>query len=295
MKEKEFINIIKNTLNSKYIGDDCAYLEDLGIVITQDNLVENIHFSMKYTTPYQLGWKSVMVNISDVCASGAKPKYLTIALSLPKSIDTKFIEEFYKGAKDASKDLKIVGGDITSADKIFISVTAVGETKNRKISSRSNAKVGYKIIVSGEHGNSATGLKILQKTFSSEINKFTKAHLMPDAQRKFSEEIAENITCDYAMMDTSDGLGDALMQIAQASGKTIKVNTNDIPHDKTVNIETVLFGGEDYQLVAAVPSDILDKITNYSIIGQVVEGECGILIDGKFYSNIDDKIFNHFE
>ena len=96
MKEKEFINIIKNTLNSELIGDDCAYLKDLGIVVTQDSLVEDVHFSRKFSSPYQLGYKSAMVNISDVCASGAKPLYLTVSLSLPDDIDGEFIKEFYK-------------------------------------------------------------------------------------------------------------------------------------------------------------------------------------------------------
>ena len=99
MKEKEFISTIKKILNSGYIGDDCAYLEDLGVVITQDSLVEDVHFSLKYSTPYQTGYKSVMVNISDICASGAEPKYLTIALSLPESTDENFVKEFYQGAK----------------------------------------------------------------------------------------------------------------------------------------------------------------------------------------------------
>ena len=107
MREKNFIEIIKNTLNSNYIGDDCAYLKDLGIVITQDNLVEDVHFSLKYSNPYQLGWKSAMVNISDICASGAEPKYLTVGLSLPASVDNDFVENFYKGLKSASKNIEI--------------------------------------------------------------------------------------------------------------------------------------------------------------------------------------------
>ena len=81
MKENNLIEIIKNTLNSKYINDDCAYLEDLGIVVTQDSLVEEVHFSLNYTNAFQLGYKSVAVNLSDVYASGAKAKYLTCSLS----------------------------------------------------------------------------------------------------------------------------------------------------------------------------------------------------------------------
>jgi thiamine-monophosphate kinase len=298
MKEKEFIQIIKSTLNSDYIGDDCAYLKDLGIVITQDSLVEDIHFKMDYITPYQLGYKSVMVNISDICASGAEPKYLTISLSLPKNIDKYFIKDFYDGCKQACQNVEIVGGDITGSDKIFISVTAIGSTKGRKISSRSNAKIGYKVIVSGEHGNSAKGLEILQSNLDlTEIKseKFINAHLMPVAQRDFSTQIATNINCDYAMMDTSDGLADALMQIAKASSVTLCVDTSRIPHDLDVELDKVLYGGEDYQLIAVVPEDILKKISNYTIIGEAIKGIGGIKIDEEFYSDIDNLIFNHFE
>lgn len=296
MKEKELIQIIKSTLNCEYIGDDCAYLQDLGIVMTQDSLVEDVHFKLDFITPYQLGYKSVMVNISDVCASGAVPKYLTISLSLPKYIDENFVKEFYEGAKEACKDVQIVGGDITGSDKIYISVTAIGNTKGRKISSRSNAKDGYKIIVSGEHGNSAKGLKMLitPSPLNGEGEKFIRAHLMPVAQRDFSRMISENITCDYAMMDTSDGLADALIQIAKASNVTISIDTSKIPHDPSVDIDTVLYGGEDYQLVAAIPADMAAKL-NYPVIGEVKKGKSGIELDGIFYSDIDDKLYNHFE
>lgn len=295
MNEKELIKIIKTTLNSEYIGDDCAYLEDLGIVVSQDSLVEDVHFKLEFITPFQLGYKSVMVNISDICASGAEPKYLTIALSLPNYVDEKFVEEFYKGAKEASGDVKIVGGDLTGGEKVFISVTAIGATKNRKISSRSNAKVGYKILVSGEHGNSATGLKMLLNGSKLEqSSKFIKAHLMPVAQRKFSQKIATQITENYAMMDTSDGLADALIQIAKASKVRVKINIAKIPHDKNVDMQTVLYGGEDYQLVAAVPKDFLPQDTDLIEIGEITDGDIGLELDGEFYQDIDDKLFNHF-
>lgn len=94
MKELDFINIIKQQIGSSYIGDDCAYLKELGIVISQDSLVENIHFKRVWATPFQLGYKSIAVNISDILASGAKPAYVTVALSLPNNIDGKFVEEF---------------------------------------------------------------------------------------------------------------------------------------------------------------------------------------------------------
>lgn len=297
MNEKELIQIIKSTLNSEYIGDDCAYLRDLGIVVSQDSLVENIHFRLDLISPFQLGYKSVMVNISDICASGAKPAYLTIALSLPKYVDEKFVEEFYKGAKNAcGVDVKIVGGDLTGSDKVFISVTAIGAVAGRKISSRCNAKAGYRVIVSGEHGNSAKGLQLLLNDNFDKVKdeKFIMAHLMPVAQRKFSQNISTQIQTDYAMMDTSDGLADALMQIAKASGVTVKIDTKKIPHDARVDMETVLYGGEDYQLVAVVPAGFLCKLEDYTEIGEIAGGAVGLELDNEFYTDIDSKLFNHF-
>ena len=297
MKEKELINIIKDIVGSEYIGDDCAYLKDIGIVVSQDSLVENVHFSLRYTSAYQLGWKSVMVNISDICASGAEPKYLTIALSIPEYVDENFVSEFYRGAKDASKDVKIVGGDITGSDKLFISVSAIGSTKARRISSRSNAKIGYKVIVSGEHGNSAMGLKILNSEIKNPQEKefFIKKHLMPEARIEFSKQIAQNISADYAMMDSSDGLADVLCQIAKASSVKIKIDSSLIPHNKNVDMDTVLYGGEDYELVAVVPEDILSKISDYTVIGEAVSGNPAVEIDSEVINNIDNKIYNHFE
>ena len=301
MKEKDFINIIKNTLNSKYIGDDCANLMDLGIVVTQDSLVEDVHFSLKYFTPYQLGFKSVTVNVSDVVASGAEPKYLTISLSLPNNIDEKFVEEFYKGCKAACGDeVEIVGGDITGSDKVFVSVCAIGSTKNRKISSRKNAKIGYKVVIAGEHGSSDIGLKLLQKgEFSPK--ELVEKHLMPNAQVEFGRLVGENVKEDYAMMDTSDGLMDALSVIAKESGVLLEVDFDKFLHNSLIeNYEnwqnSVLFGGEDYGIIAAIP----EKYNFGTKIGTVKVGEgVDLHYNNKIvhYSEQDvvQKVFNHFE
>lgn len=301
MKEKDFINIIKNTLNSKYIGDDCANLTDLGIVVTQDSLVEDVHFSLKYFTPYQLGFKSVTVNVSDVVASGAEPKYLTISLSLPNNIDEKFVEEFYKGCKAACGDeVEIVGGDITGSDKVFVSVCAIGSTKNRKISSRKNAKIGYKVVIAGEHGSSDIGLKLLQKgEFSPK--ELVEKHLMPNAQVEFGRLVGENVKEDYAMMDTSDGLMDALSVIAKESGVLLEVDFDKFLHNSLIeNYEnwqnSVLFGGEDYGIIAVIP----EKYNFGTKIGTVKIGEgVDLHYNNKIvhYSEQDvvQKVFNHFE
>lgn len=284
MKEQTLINIIKNQTGDEYIGDDCAYLKDLGIVVTQDSLVEDVHFKLTWCTPSQLGYKAVTVNISDVLASGAEPKYITIALSLPTSIDENFVEEFYKGAKSALRGAKIIGGDITGSDKVFISITAIGTTKGRKISSRKNAKIGDVVITKGEFGKSALGLKELKN--GGKNLELIRAHLEPQLEELFAKEIATQIDCEYAMMDTSDGLADALFQIAQSS----KVSIDS-------KIVEGIFGAEDYKLVATVPRKFLKRLTEYEIIGEVIERQDYILkIGEKKYYNYDELgLYNHFE
>lgn len=296
MKEKEFINIIKTTLNSNYIGDDCAYLPELGIVITQDSLVEDVHFKRDFATPFQLGYKSAMVNISDVCASGAEPKYLTSALSLPENTPENFVKGFYEGMKAAADNVEIVGGDITGSDKIFISISAIGTTQGRRISSRKFAKPGYKIVISGLHGSSAAGLKLLLQGKNTP-KKFITAHLMPEAQRGFSKKIAQNINDDYAMMDTSDGLADAMLQISESSRVMLDIAFEKIPYDKDLQDfknykDLILYGGEDYGMIAAVPENIAK---NFTVIGDVKHGS-GIRIDGEILSSeeISKRVYNHF-
>ena len=305
MKEQEILSVISSIIGNDYIGDDCAYLEDLGLVITQDSLVEGVHFSLDYMTPYQLGHKSIMVNISDICASGGDPKYVTIALSLPKNITTAFVEEFYNGAKSALGNVKIIGGDITGGEKVVVSITALGTTKNRKISSRKNAQEGQVVVVSGVHGSSAGGLELL-KNNQSEPQNLINAHLLPVAQVEFSKQIATLIDCDYAMMDTSDGLADALVQIANFSNKTLVIDFEKIPFDKELKEcfsndyqEKILYGGEDYQLVATVPENLVKYIKNATIIGYVKNRLDGIPVkiieNNKEIILSNNKCFNHFE
>lgn len=283
MKEQDFINIIKKQIGTEYIGDDCAFLKDLGIVVTQDSLVEDVHFKMNWCTPYQLGFKAVTVNISDVLASGAEPKYVTIALSLPSKTEKKFVEEFYKGAKSALRGAKIIGGDITGADKVYISIAAIGTTNGRKISSRRNAHIGDVVITKGEFGKSSLGLKELMTGGSD--SELVRAHLEPQLEENFANEIATQIDSEYAMMDTSDGLADALFQIATSSNVSIDAKF----------VEGI-FGAEDYKLVATVPREFLKKLTEYKIIGKVIEKQDYILKVGnkKYYSYDELGLYNHF-
>ena len=309
MQENKLIEIIKNTLNSKYINDDCAYLEDLGIVVTQDSLVEDVHFSLNYTNAFQLGYKSVAVNLSDVYASGAKAKYLTCSLSLPNYIDENFIKEFYEGAKSVNPDVEIVGGDVIGGNKLFISICAIGDARNRKISSRSNAKEGYKIITNGVHGSSGAGFELLQKGLNSP-QILIDAHLMPKVDDVLSKEIALNIKDDYAMMDSSDGLMDALYKISKLSNLTAEVDFNAIPIDEEIKDfddykSKVFFGAEDYKLIACVPEEFLKTLDKnlYTEIGIMTRKQENVYVKVKFdevlktftEKDVDEKTFKHFD
>lgn len=282
MKEHDFIKIIQKVTNSNYLGDDCAYLKELGIVITQDNFVENIHFRTDWATPYQIGYKSAIVNISDILASGAKPAYLSVGLSLP-NISKEYFEELYRGILAGACDAEIIGGDITGADNIIISITAIGKAEGRKISSRKNAKEGQIVIANGNFGLSSKGLEDLKLGLKN--TNAIKAHLEPKLDFKFSEIISTQIDEDYAMMDTSDGLADALFQIAKSSN--VKIKTNKIEG---------MFGAEDYNLVATVPESFLSKLNNYKVIGKVEKYDGAYLeIENKRFSDYNElNLYDHF-
>ena len=285
MKEQEFIEIIKKQTKSKFIGDDCAYLPEFGIVITQDNFIEGIHFKKEWASPYQIGYKAAAVNISDILASGAKPAYISVGLSLPDDIDEDFIKELYNGINAGSYGAKLTGGDITGGDKIFISITAIGDAKNRTVSSRSNAKSDYVVITHGIYGESKKGYEELLSGIKD--SKLIRAHLEPKIEPEFSEAISCNIKEEYAMMDTSDGLADALFKIAKASNVTIKAK----------NIEG-LFGFEDYHLVAAVPKSFMQnlKLEGCYVIGEVTDYNNSYLdVNGTKYNYYNQlNTYNHF-
>ena len=321
MKELDFLEIIKKTLSkNSHIGDDCALIEELGIVVTQDNLVEDIHFSRKFSTPYQLGYRALAVNLSDIFASGAEPAYATISLSLPPSIDDIFIKHFYKACEDLSKkyDFEIIGGDLTGSNKIYISVCIIGAVNNHKISSRKNAKVGDYVVTTGSYGASTAGLWILKNYVTHkeilarlfQTSNFISKYLNPIPQKNFSNEISTKSERDYAMMDTSDGLIDAAFKIAQASNVLLSLEFDKIPFDTEIkelarmaNVDYkdwVLYGGEDYQLVACVDSDNLKKLdTNYTIIGKVQAKTEENFVQINYADSTEkisnlDKTYNHF-
>lgn len=306
MKELEFLKVIKNTLaDSSLIGDDCAYLKEFDICVTQDTLVEGVHFTLDTTTPFELGQKAVSVNLSDLAAAGAMPLYITISLSLPKSADESFIESFYKGVDLVVREhgVKVAGGDLTSAEKVFVSVCAIGKKYNSVKVSRDCAKAGDFIVTTGTHGDSAGGLKILLQGKDSPES-LIKSHLLPKAR------VAESYTImqaaekaginELAMMDTSDGLGDGLYKLSKACGLAFDVDFDSVPISQELKLtfpdeykDLALWGGEDFELLFTVPEQLfsmLDK-TKFFKIGTVSNRPFSKENEEEF----EKKSFKHFE
>lgn len=310
MRELDFLKIINSTLhNNEYIGDDCAYLSDLGIYLTQDTLVENVHFSLATTTAKELGYKSIAVNLSDLAACASKPLYVTISLSLPKETTDEFVRGFYIGVDTICQryGVKVVGGDLTGSDKVVISVCAIGKKVSKYNVSRKYAREGDIIIVTGTHGESAGALKLFPKP-----NEFSQKHLRPIPKIEQGLILAKETMSDFAMMDSSDGLADALFKLAKESDVQLDVDFDKIPINPNLikkfpdlYKKLVLWGGEDFELVACVSEetyDELDKTKFYKIgtvshrttdIYVVINSEEDIIYIDEAASTTNS--FNHFE
>lgn len=301
MNENNLVELIKSLTQSSYIGDDCAFLEDLGITVSQDSLVEDVHFRLSWMSAKELGQKTALVNISDIIASGAVPAYMTISLSLPQQIGRDFVKDFYTGVMKVcdSFGVKVIGGDLTGSDKVYVSATIIGKTNGRGVASRSFATPGFNIWVFGEHGSSAAGLRLLENGLSinEKYRELVNAHKVPVLCRKIP-----TLNTPFAMMDTSDGLADALFKIAESSNVTLVINFEKIPFNQKIKMyddyeNLILFGGEDYGLVVALPpNEILESFTKIGYVSSrasvpLVVNKAGKSIE---LASIDKFVFKHF-
>ena len=271
MKEQEFLNIINNTLcDNSLLGEDCAFLKDLNIYITQDSLVEGVHFDKKYTDFYTLAKKSVSVNLSDLAANLAEPKYILVSISAPKDFTLKNMGEFYKGVEVCCKKygIKVCGGDLTgSTDKIFISICAIGSSLGKTKVSRGYAKEKQIVCITKEYGSSAYALHCLLNGVKCS-EKILQTHKAPQPDIEISKKLAELRYEKLAIMDSSDGLCDALFKIAQVSNKSIEVDFSKIRYEKEIEKykgdfkDLIFWGGEDYGLVFCIDEKDLQKLGN---------------------------------
>ncbi len=305
-KIREKINI-NNNLIIKGIGDDSAVIKspkDQEILISTDMLIEGVHFDTTYMSFSHIGYKSVVVNLSDIYAMNAIPSQITISLGISSKYSVEDIEALYKGINKAAKNynVNVVGGDISgSYAGLIINISVIGFQKKNKIVYRDSAQQGDLIVVSGDLGSAFFGLKILQreKMVLSEhkIPKFAikdvemklkeykyliQRQIKPEAKLEIINCFKDHDITPTSMIDVSDGLCLDLNHITKASGLGYTIIESKIPiHQQTKNasldfnvdyVFAALYGGEDYELLFTIPPKkkyLVDAIEGLSIIGEL--------------------------
>lgn len=272
------------------IGDDCAILpQQFGrdTLVSTDMLIEGTHFLRKDITPYDLGWKSAAVNISDIAAMGGHPTATFLSLALPGNVTTEWTDEFLRGYAELSGrfGVPLLGGDTTaSPDRICINVTVLGECPSvRGALRRDGAKKGDVICVTGTLGDSAGGLKAIFKGLrrDADVQRLIDRHYRPVPRVPEGEELRLNLGVN-AMMDLSDGLASDLQHILDASGMDAEIDLTAIPLSLALKhvcasqgwdpVKLAVSGGEDYELLftctpqaerlLSVPHFVIGKITD---------------------------------
>lgn len=285
----------------KGIGDDAAVIKNRedSTIITSDLLIEGIHFDLIYTPLKHLGYKSVVVNLSDLYAMNSSPVAITVSLAISSKFSLQAVEELYQGIKHACEiyNVNLIGGDTSSSvTGLFISVTAIGTAKTEDIVYRSGAKVNDLICVSGDLGGAYLGLQLLEREkeiFLSDKNikpelknceYILERQLKPEARKDIIAVLSENKIKPTAMIDISDGLSSELLHISKESGVSCKIYEEKIPvHPQSVQMAeqfnmdpmiAALNGGEDYELLFTVPltfHEIIGKIPSISVIGHICD------------------------
>ena len=273
------------------IGDDCAVLPpvySLDTLVSTDMLVEGTHFLRDDISPYDLGWKSAAVNLSDIAAMGGKPTGTFLSLALPAKLEVEWVDAFLDGYAELSKrfDVPLLGGDTTaSPDRICINVTVLGECPTRFARRRSDAKVDDLICVTGPLGDSAAGLKAILKGVEcdADVQTLIKKHYRPVPRIEEGQQLRLNLGV-HAMMDISDGIGSDLQHILDASEVGADIDLKAIPLSLALKrvcartgwdpLELAVSGGEDYELLftctrqaealLCVPHFVIGRITKRS-------------------------------
>jgi thiamine-monophosphate kinase len=254
-------------------GDDAAVVSVSGssFVVTTDTMIEDHDFRLDWSTGFDLGFKAIASNVADVAAMGAVPIALTVAIALPGSTDIKFLEDFADGLNAGIEALApgaaVVGGDLASSEKVFISVTAHGDLQGLQPVLRSGAQVGDIVAVAGTLGRAAAGLALMQSDSDakSAFDDLVNIQLRP--QPPITSGVIANKAGATSMLDISDGLAKDATRIAKASGVTIQIDSSALDGFKAVlelaamrlEVDTgnwVLFGGEDHSLLATFPAGV---------------------------------------
>jgi len=298
------------------IGDDAAAIEPSPghlVLMTSDMLIEGVHFDLELTDPLSLGRKSLAVNLSDLAAMGAEPRYFLLSLAIPQKLDLEFLDRFFSGMMQRADQfgITLIGGDTClSKGGLAISITATGEQLPELVVKRSGAKPGDLIFLTGTVGDSALGLKLLQR--GDKTGFLVSRHLDPEPRVAAGVAMAVEGVAS-AMIDISDGLVADLGHILDKSGVGARLELAGIPLSDQYRKEISRFtedcfslplgGGEDYELLFTAPPLFRDRIfscmescgVNVSIIGEMTK-EKGLAIisaDGSAY-HPSQKGYDHF-
>ena len=298
------------------VGDDAAVL-DLDsrncAVLTTDMLVAGKHFPPS-TSPEQMGRKAVVVNLSDLAAMGAEPLGLVFSVGLPRSLKVKFVERLVRGMNAAALEhgTYVVGGDLDESEEIIISGTAFGVARRRELLTRSGARVGDLIAVTGRLGAAAAALKLLLKRLPvKSYRALVRAQLEPKARVREGRALAQSGFVTSAI-DVTDGLAANLWQLAKESKVKIVIDRDSVPEHPLVrkfavkhgfNVDDlVLLGGEDFELLFTVRPRGWKKVrralervgTTATMIGRVAKGK-GVFIQVKGKTRaLPDRGYEHF-
>ena len=302
---KNFVS--KNASTCRGVGDDCAVMSygEKRTLVTTDLLLEGIHFDLRYVPLKHLGYKAVVVNLSDIYAMNGTPQQVTVSLGISKRFTLEHIEELYAGIRLACEEygVDLVGGDTSaSVTGLLISITAIGQADERDIVYRSGARDTDLICVSGDLGAAYMGLQLLERerqvaegmhddSFQPDFagkEYILERQLKPEARRDVIAEMHELGIRPTAMMDVSDGLSSELLHICKASGVGCRVYEDRIPIDYQTAIQaeefnmnlvtTAMNGGEDYELLFTVPLTDHEKVQQMKtahLIGRITKPELG--------------------
>ena len=299
-------NKIARAETQQGIGDDAAVLNYGGdpVIVTTDLLIEGIHFDLMYHPLKHLGYKAVVVNLSDICAMNAIPKHITVSIAISNRFSLEAIDELYEGIRIACEayEVDLIGGDTSSSPRgLTISVTAIGSIAKEKITYRSGARPGDIICVTGDLGAAYLGLQVLEREkqvylaapeMQPELS--TKTYLIsrqlkPEARLESVRYFQKVGLMPTAMIDISDGLASDLLHICKASGTGAFIEEAQVPiHDEArlqameFNLDPItcaLNGGEDYELLFTVSPTDLEKVRfmdSVYIIGEITPKDDGV-------------------
>lgn len=310
---------ITNSSTIKGVGDDAAILDhgDREIVVSTDMLVEGVHFDMVFNPLKHLGYKAVVVNLSDIYAMNAQPRQITVALAISSKYSVEAIEELYEGINHAAEvyGVDVVGGDITSSNQgLVISITAIGEIVKGQSVLRSGAKEKDLLVVSGDLGAAYMGLQLLNRekeVWKADPNMqpdldghdyVLERQLKPEARKDIVKLLADLNVKPTSMIDISDGLSSEIKHLCDQSKLGVELYEDKIPIDPTTiqlavdfNLNptlSALSGGEDYELLFTISMDDFDNIKgnpNLTVIGHMTAENAGMHLVTKDGASIELK------